>query len=162
MSLSEYKEHPIFQQNPQLVDSIDKAVKASTFHIVVSIAIKLLFTLILVFSFVKFVSALSNDIKIEQQQEKEEFEREIENCKKDYYLNKCHTGENFHIPGLKDECSRLRVCMETKPRVTSPTEIAVKFVAKSIDSFYSHLTTQTTIKIGITIALIVFVLKIIS
>ena len=52
--------------------------------------------------------------------------------------------------------------METQPKSTPSTEIAIRFIAKSIDSFYSHLTTQTTIKIGITIAVVLFVWKILS
>ena len=162
MSITEAKEHSIVQQGQNLHPVIEKAVKVSTLHIIISIAIKGVLTLLFLIFFAKVISAISYDIKMEQKEEKEEFEKEIQNCKNDYYLNKCDTGENFHIPGLREECARLKTCMETPAKATPSTEIAIRFIAKSIDSFYSHLTTQTTIKIGITIAVVLFVWKIVT
>ena len=161
MSLAEYKDHPIFQQNPNVYHTVENAVKASTIHVYVSVIIKTILTFIFLYCFTKVIFSIKNDIAREQQKEIEEHKAEVMNCQREYESNKCATGENFHIIGLKEECSRLKSCMETHVKTTSSSEVAIKFVAKTIDSFYENLSTQTTIKIGITIAVLGFIWKLV-
>lgn len=158
-SIVEKREGTLSNQNYVLPKGLEGLVHVSTFYIVISIICKIFLTIAALFVFTKAITMLSNGIKETHEKETETAKKEIEDCKRDYYANKCDGNEVHSIPGLSEECSKLRSCMNSKPKPVSTSESAVKYTATLINNFFDNLSTETVVKFSVAIIAVSIAIK---
>lgn len=109
----------------------------------VSLIFKTFFVILLILITLKFILAAKNDIKEKTLKSIESNRKRIEECKRNYKINRCTPGER--VPALEAQCNEWEVCMQSDPLENEITKVAFKVAGETVEAFFSSMSIRSTL-----------------
>ncbi|KAI5190514.1 hypothetical protein NECID01_1020 [Nematocida sp. AWRm77] len=135
----------------------EKLIKA---NYILSAYLSLILNMFLIFLFIalviKFILSVKSDITVKTTNILEGNRFQIEECRRQYVLNKCHPDER--VPALEEQCKSWEKCMAKDPFREEITKVVFRVASDAIEEFLNGVSFRT---VAITTGAIAILLKIV-
>ncbi|KAI5180973.1 hypothetical protein NEOKW01_1214 [Nematocida sp. AWRm80] len=129
------------KQSTTLFDTLNALNKIIFSYILLILNIFIVFMVLLVI--VKFTIGIKNDIYIRRAVIEEENNYKIEECKREYLINKC--APETRVPALEQQCKEWEECMSKNPFRQEITKVVFRVASESIEEFINGFSLRTII-----------------
>lgn len=109
----------------------------------VSLIFKTFFAILLILITIKFILAAKNDIKEKTLKSIESNRNKIEECRRNYKINRCNPEER--VPALEAQCNEWEACMLSNPLENEVTKVAFKIAGETFEAFFSSMSIRSTL-----------------
>ncbi|KAI5187169.1 hypothetical protein NEHOM01_1978 [Nematocida homosporus] len=124
--------------------TLDRLIKA---NYVISSYLSLILNSFLVFLcmllILKFIISVKNDISIKTIKQLEKNKLKIEECTRQYFLNKCDPSER--VPALEDKCNEWAACMRADPFREEITKVVFQVASDAIEEFLTGVSIRSVL-----------------
>ncbi|KAI5171783.1 hypothetical protein NEFER03_1088 [Nematocida sp. LUAm3] len=90
---------------------------------------------------IKFVLMVKNDISVKTIRKLEENKQKIEECAKQYKLNRCSPEER--VPALEEKCKEWETCMRNDPLREELTRVVFQVASNTIEEFLNGISIRS-------------------
>lgn len=104
---------------------------------------------------VKFILMVKNDISVKTIRKLEENKQKIEECTRQYKLNRCSPEER--VPALEEKCKEWETCMRSDPLREELTRVVFQVASSTIEEFLNGISIRSAF---ISTAIIAVLLKV--
>ncbi|OHT03699.1 hypothetical protein TRFO_28834 [Tritrichomonas foetus] len=123
-------------------------------HIYFQLFMKIVLFFLGLYLFTIVFRSISKDVEKEVQKSIENDKIAAENCRKEYYINRC---DKENLPGLAIDCNTWKICMEAPHHGIGKSRAAVKYFAQLLNELVNPLSPKTVVLFTLIFSLAIFI-----